>query len=218
MSVLTNWGYKLTTVDKMPDLLNADEFNTMTANKYSGDVRIATAITAAQSAIRNYVGWHLSTNLECEAEYTLQSRNISLIDHDMMIQLPAKHVTEIKSVIIGATKDSEGKWTGTIVSTYTCETNGILRLYDVNMNGLERYSRIVIDYAAGLPVELTDGIKELVAHRVTHALVSPGGVQSESAGGVAVTYNSNWINSARATALPDDNKEVLAPYRLQGVF
>ena len=44
------------------------------------------------------------------------------------------------------------------------------------------------------------------------------GITSEAAGGVSITYNANWINSARATALPDDNKEVLAPYRLQGVF
>jgi hypothetical protein len=43
-------------------------------------------------------------------------------------------------------------------------------------------------------------------------------VQSEAAGGVSVTYNATWTNSARATALPSDNKEVLAPYRLQGVF
>ena len=43
-------------------------------------------------------------------------------------------------------------------------------------------------------------------------------VVSESVGGVSVTYNANWTNSARATALADDNKEVLSPYRLRGVF
>ena len=46
----------------------------------------------------------------------------------------------------------------------------------------------------------------------------PAGVTSEASGGVSVTYNATWINNSRATALPDDNKEVLAPYRLQGVF
>ena len=61
-------------------------------------------------------------------------------------------------------------------------------------------------------------IKELIAHRVTHALAQSYGVQSEAAGGVSVTYNATWTNNARATALPSDNKEVLAPYRLQGVF
>jgi hypothetical protein len=61
-------------------------------------------------------------------------------------------------------------------------------------------------------------IKELVAHRVTHALASSSGVQSETAGGVSVTYNASWVNGSRATALADDNKEVLQPYRIQGVF
>jgi hypothetical protein len=61
-------------------------------------------------------------------------------------------------------------------------------------------------------------VQELIAHRVTHALASSAGVQSETAGGVSITYNATWTNSARATALADDNKEVLAPYRLRGVF
>ena len=38
------------------------------------------------------------------------------------------------------------------------------------------------------------------------------------AGGVSITYSANWINNSRSTALADDNKEVLAPYKLQGVF
>ena len=55
-------------------------------------------------------------------------------------------------------------------------------------------------------------------HRVTHALANSYGIQSESSGGVSVTYSANWINNSRATALADDNKEVLEPYRLRGVF
>jgi hypothetical protein len=65
---------------------------------------------------------------------------------------------------------------------------------------------------------MMNGIKELIAHRATHAAASSNGITSEAAGGVSVTYNAGWVNSARATALPSDNKEVLAPYRLQGVF
>ena len=61
-------------------------------------------------------------------------------------------------------------------------------------------------------------IKELIAHRVTHAMASTSGVQSETAGGVSVTYNAAWTNNSRATALADDNKEVLAPYKVRGVF
>ena len=58
--ILTTWGYTLTDVDTLPDILAEEEFNIDTANKYSGDVRIKPEIKAAESAIRNYVGWHLA--------------------------------------------------------------------------------------------------------------------------------------------------------------
>jgi len=58
----------------------------------------------------------------------------------------------------------------------------------------------------------------LTAHRVTHAVTSSYGVTSEAAGGVSITYNASWAGNTRATALPDDNKEVLLPYRVGGVF
>ena len=86
------------------------------------------------------------------------------------------------------------------------------------MGRTDRKTRLAVAYTAGLPDGLMDGIQELISHRVTHALASSAGVQSESAGGVSITYSANWINSARSTALPDDNKEVLAPYRVRGVF
>jgi hypothetical protein len=62
-----------------------------------------------------------------------------------------------------------------------------------------------------------NGIKDLIAHRVAHALAAPAGVQSESAGGVSVTYTTNWVN-ASLTALAETDKEMLAPYKLRGVF
>ena len=92
----------------------------------------------------------------------------------------------------------------------------ILRVFDVP--ALSRKSLVVVDYKAGIPDALMASVKELAAHRVTHALASPNGVTSEAAGGVSITYNAAWVNSARASALPDDDKEVLAPYRIQGVF
>jgi hypothetical protein len=62
------------------------------------------------------------------------------------------------------------------------------------------------------------GVKELTAGRVIHSLASPNGVSSESAGGVSVTYNASWINSAAAGAMSEADKEILDPYRLKGVF
>ena len=207
MSLRTLWGYELTDADSMPELLDAYSFNEYSANRFQGDIRILKELDSASTAIRNYVGWHLYPSEACRLEMTLQDRRITFVGHDILIQLPAKYVTDVGSVTVNGT-----------AYEYTFETNGTLRIYDVEDYGLKRYSQVVVTYTAGLPDALMASIWELTAHRLTHALSSSNGVTSETAGGVSVTYNANWINSSRATALPDDNKEVLAPYRLQGVF
>ena len=204
--ILTTWGYTLTDVDTLPDILTEEEFNIDTANKYSGDVRIKPEIKAAESAIRNYVGWHLAGSLDCLFEVRARSKNISTVFHDTMIQLPARYVSEIKSVLID----------GTEAEDYEIQTNGILTVF--NLTPEQRYSKISVSYVAGLLDSMMEAVKDIVMHRVTHALANSYGIQSESSGGVAVTYSATWANTARATALASDNKEVLEPYRLQGVF
>ena len=50
--IKTTWGYDID-ADMVEDMLTVDEFNTMTAGKYIGDVRTAPAIKSAQKAVRN---------------------------------------------------------------------------------------------------------------------------------------------------------------------
>jgi hypothetical protein len=106
---------------------------------------------------------------------------------------------------------------GEEMSDYVLEPDGILRVYNLR-RCYNPWTSIVIGYTAGITDSMAAAIQELTAHRVTHALASSNGVQSEAAGGVSITYNATWTNNSRATALADDNKEVLAPYRLKGVF
>lgn len=209
MSIMTTWGYKLTGVDAVPGMMTLTEFNAITANKYLSDERAEPDIKAATSAIRNYCGWHVFPSLACELDTTLFDKAVSITDRMLMIQLPATFVSSIESIRINEVEYDE---------TYVLMPNGILRVYGISWSHMRSWSPIVIKYTAGLPEGAADGIKELIAHRVTHALESSGGVQSETAGGVSITYNTSWINGSRATALADDNKEVLNPYRLQGVF
>lgn len=208
MSLITNWGYTLTEMDEYPVMLSPSEYYLFTAGKYNGDPRVESNLAAASSAIRNYVGWHLYPSAACELSMVLNDRRISINGCDLLIQLPAKYVTGITSVQIGNTEITE----------YTYEVNGILRLYDVNLTGMKRYTTVTVTYTAGLPDSLMDGVKELIAYRATHALASSNGITSEAAGGVSVTYNAGWVNSAQASSLQDSNKETLEPYRLQGVF
>lgn len=208
MSLLTNWGYELANVSTLPPLITKQEFNDYTAGKYSGDSRIDSNIQAVSAAIRNYCGWHVYPSIQCQFSTTFFDRRVAVVRRSIMVQLPAKFVTAVSKVVVD----------GRPCSAYVVQTNGLIKVYDALFSRIREYSTIEIEYTAGLSSELTEAVKELAAHRITHALASSAGIQSETAGGVSITYSANWTNSARSTALADDNKEVLEPYRVQGVF
>lgn len=208
MSLLTTWGYTLTETDQLTDMLTFQEFNEFTGNKYKDDHRVGPNIKAVSQAIRNYCGWHIYPSSKCRIETTFFDRRVTFVYNALLIQLPAKYVTEVSKVMVN----------DKVYTTIASDTNGLVKVYGIDRTDLHEYTPVVVEYTAGLPDELMGSIKELAAHRITHALASSGGVQSETAGGVSITYSANWTNSARSTALADDNKEVIQPYRLQGVF
>lgn len=201
----TLWGYDIES-DGMPPLITPDTLEELTAGKFAGDARIPKELEAASAGIRDYVGWHLYPSAECSVEINMLDEIVERTGCDLLVQLPTKYLSAVESVTLGGA-----------AYDFSFKTNGILRVYEVP-RVLDRRLVLAVNYTAGLPDELMGGIAELVAHRVTHSLVSSYGVTNETAGGVSITYNAAWINNSRATALPDDNKEVLAPYRLQGVF
>ena len=210
MSLLTNWGYTITDADALADLLTAEEFNTMTASKFAGDVRISGAIKAACMGLRNYCGWHVSPSQACSFSERLLYGNgrIKRVGADFLIQLPAAYVTGVTSVTIGGEA-----WTD-----FSFEPNGLLRLFDVYDHAITRKTEIVVVYAAGLSSALLDSIKEIIAGRATRALVDTNGVASESAGGVSISYSANWSNGGGAGALQSTDVETLEPYKLREVF
>lgn len=207
MSLLTTWGYSLTDVDSLPDLLTVAEFNTFTGNKYAGMTnQVEAEISSASGAIRNFVGWHLGPSASCELNTTFLDRRVVRIGGDVLIQLPARYVTSVASVAIN----------GATCSHFVIDPNGLLRVIGVGV--VNYYAPVVVNYTAGLPDSMLAPIKELMAHRVTHAVAVPSGITAEASGGVSVTYNANWINNSRATALAGDNKELLIPYKVEGVY
>lgn len=211
----TTWGYKLTTAESLSDFLTVAEFNAFTGNKFAGDVRIEPNIHSATRSIQNYCGWHIYPNLECDMVYRVLDLRDCFIGRDLLIQLPSAYVTEVSSIILNA-KFENNTWTGDATTDFDLSTSGLLRIYDVDY--IDRRSKIRIAFKSGVDVSQMDILKELTAHRVTHAVSSSYGVMSEAAGGVSVSYNSSWAGNTRSTALPDDNKEVLNAYRVKGVF
>lgn len=213
--ILTPWSYKLTGDEPLPDFLTEAQFNCFTNDRYLGDSRIKANIPSATKAIRDYCGWHIWPNLECEATFRIEELRDAFTGPDVLVQLPARFVTSIKSVLLNA-KFEDGAWTGDETTDYELEQDSILRIFDVGCH--DRRSKIRIVYDAGITDDQLAVLRELTAHRVTHAVASSYGITSEAAGGVSVTYNAGWAGNTRSTALPDDNKDVLEPYRVRGVY
>lgn len=208
MSLATNWGYTITGADALEDMLSQADFNTMTANKFAGDVRIPASLSAASMGVRNHCGWHVSPPLACEFSERLLYGNgrIKRVNNDLLVQLPAAFVTAVSAVTI----DGEA-WTD-----YAFEQNGIVRLFDVSQ--ASRKTEITVSYTAGIPDAMMGSIKEIISGRATRALVAPNGVSSESAGGVSISYSASWSNGGGAGALQSTDLETLEPYKVKGVF
>lgn len=210
MSLLTQWGYTITDADALASMLSAEDFNTLTANKYAGDARISPELAAACMGLRNYCGWHVYPAQVCSYSERLLYGNgrIKRVGSDYLIQLPAAYVSGVTSVTIGGEA-----WTD-----FSFEPNGLLRLFDVYDHRLTRKTEVVVTYTAGIPDGLMDSIKEIIAGRATRALSGTYGVASESAGGVSVSYSQNWTNGGGAGALQSTDVETLEPYKLREVF
>lgn len=191
----TPWGYSVD-AQTIPDILTVAEFNAATGNQYVGDARTEPAIKAAQEAIRNYCGWHVSPVLKCSfTDDTLPRKRV--------LQLPATVVTGVVSVEIGGEQVA-----------FRFKPNGLVRT-DTPMHD-DTWQDATVVYNAG--IDSCPVVTDLIIHRVTHALAVPAGVQSETAGGVSITYTSSWTSNNRATNLPDDNLRVLSPYRAKAVL
>jgi hypothetical protein len=208
MSLLTPWGYELSTLSTLDSILSVADFNTMTANKYSGDTRIAGALSAASQNIRDYCGWHLYPSTGCKFSTTFYDCRVSTVHNDILIQLPARFVSAVTSV-----KIADEAYT-----TFVLETNGILRVYDASVRGLRLHSKIEVEYTAGIPDTLANAIKDVTVNKVVKELVKSNGVQSETAGGVSISYNAAWMADASASTMSSVEKATLSPYQLKGVF
>lgn len=207
MGLKTAWGYTITDSDTLADVISVEEFNTLTGNKYAGDIRIEPNIKAASAKIRSFCGWHLYPSAVCELVTTFFDKRITRMPYGFSIQLPSSFVSAVTSVKIGgATQDD-----------YALESNGFLRVF-CPCAYIEPFTELEVTYQAGLSDALVDGIKQIAAHRTTIALASSNGVQSESTGGVSVTYAASWTNTSGAAALSDSEKELLIPNRIIGAI
>lgn len=206
--IMTPWGYDILTAEPLPDIIGLAEFGTATGGKYAGDQRIGPSLRAASAMIRNYCGWHIYPSLPCRITTSLYDPKVTRVGPELLIQLPARMVSEVTSVTIG----------GTTAEHYTLQRNGLLHVYDLPCIPHQRHTEIVVDYIAGLDNQAASDIQDIAASRAIHGLSGTAGVQSESAGGVSVTYNAGWTQGGGAAALSAIDAQTLSVWRLQGVY
>lgn len=207
MSLKTAWGYTITDSDTLANIITVEEFNTLTGNKFAGDARIEPNIKAASAKIRGFCGWHLYPSAACELVTTFFDKRITRMPYGFSIQLPSSFVSAITSIKVGGVTQTE----------FALESNGFLRVF-CHSAYIEPFTELEVTYQAGLSAALVDGIKQIAAHRVTIALASSNGVQSESTGGVSVTYAASWTNTSGTAGLSDAEKELLIPNRIIGAI
>ena len=92
--IATNWGYDLLEVSALPDILTVDEFNTMTANKFALDSRVASTLKSVTASIRNYCGWHIANSQRCRLVINAKDLHITRKYSDLLIQLPYKYISD----------------------------------------------------------------------------------------------------------------------------
>lgn len=145
---------------------------------------------ASLAAARAECGWHVFPPVKCR--YRADSSDTSRI-----VQLPCTHVSSVESVEVGG-----------IAVAFDWKPGGLVRVID-RVRG-DRWGDIVITYVAG--IENPRAFLSVVEH---NAASKRPGVQSESAGGVSVTYSTDSAASAKGM-LSDREAAALWPYKRVG--
>lgn len=146
--------------------------------------------TASLAAARNECGWHVTPVARCR--YSADSEATARI-----VQLPCTHVVAVESVEVAG-----------VPVVFDWRPNGLVRIPRKDGDG---WGDIVIVYKAG--IEDASAFMSVVNH---NAASTPSGVQSESAGGVSVTYSSDSAQAAPGV-LSEREKAALWPYKRVGV-
>lgn len=207
--IQTSWGYTLLDAATMPSILTVEEFNSMTANKYALDSRVQSTINSVTAAVRNYCGWHIAGSQRCEIVLNAQNLHITKNYNDTIIQLPYRFISSVESVIFNAERVNDA-WVGDDDYEFSYNYRGAITVYDSCIDS--RKSTIVIVATVGLA--FTDDIKSIIANKVSHVLSGTYGVQSETAGGLSISYSSSFVNGAKASAFMTDDKEILNAYKV----
>lgn len=192
--MFTAWGYEVD-ASSIPPLLSTADFDSMTGGRWAGDLRAATALTAASQAIRNACGWHIAPQLTCHAVLTAEGK---------LVKLPANHVGSIDALAEDGDTLTDGE-------DYEWRHDGLIRRACFK-NFTSKWGGVVVDYTAGYEAGAVGDLAQAVAGIAEAVLTLPVGVMSESADGVSISYSSNA--QGIANSMTDRFRAQIAPYKL----
>lgn len=183
----TPWGYS---VDDLEPMLSVDDYRDLHPNLASNDTQIQAVLDAVSAAIRDYCGWHVAPNLQCEFVGNGEGR---------LLMLPAMGVTAVSSLEIGGEPVTDYEWTAA----------GMVRLKSCVFP--DAWRSVTCTYDAGFDAAVVCQVVDQIA---SNALFAAPGVANERAGNVSITYNQTGAGITGGISLLPRDYAVLAPYKL----
>jgi len=200
--VFTAWGYEIDGT-QLPPLLTVEAFDQLTGGRYAGDLRAASALSAASQAVRNACGWHVAPNLQCS--YTAQRIGDADGRPARMFALPALLVTGVDGLTESGVELADGE--------YEWARDGLVRRCCWKC-WPTAWNAVTVEYSAGFDAGAVPDLAEAV-RAIAEGVIAIGGtagVRSESADGVTIAYDVDA--SSVAAALTERQRAALSPYRL----
>lgn len=190
--MLTPWDYTIR--GDLPPIITLEDFDKLTGGLMAATTEQKKAkLAGVSSAIRDYCGWHVAPNLKCTFTGEGEGR---------LLVLPAMAVSEVASVTVsGVAVDCEWK------------SSGLVRLKRGRFP--DEWRSVQCVYSAGFE---PDTLGEIVAQIASNALVAAPGIAEEHAGSVGATYNKTGDGITGGVSLLPRDKELLAPYKLVGLW
>ena len=189
MTVQTPWGYSVDG-ETLASIITVEQFKALCPGLSSTDGEIQAALDVVSSAIRDWCGWHVAPNLQCDYIGEGEGR---------LLVLPGMGVTAVDSLTIN----------GVALTCYEWTAAGMVRLKCDVFPDVWRSVECV--YNAGFDA---GAIGQVVAQIASNALAAAPGVASERAGNVSINYNQTGAGITGGVSLLPRDYALLAPYKL----
>lgn len=166
--------------------------------EYVNRVDPQAGMKAAQAAVRRFAGWHVAPSLR-------ETVTLDGTGHTKLL-LKSGHVTEVHSVLVV----ESGNITRDITKSVRWSENGILE----GIRFPARFRSVVVDLTHGYDPEEVPDVLGVLERASVRAMTDPR-VRAQSIGSASVSMTTNGAGAVASFMLLSDERESLAPFRLE---